>query len=205
MLRGGAFDHPTTRDKEEGLTRSSPLSSCGAKVSDFTKTTNKVETSSKELNMHFIGVPYFTSMEEEGCTGDSPLGSLSDLGVVMSLGETKTSSITRTKQVSTGSPFGEGGILLCPMLLEGPLSTFFFFREGKIPIDKARDVKEEEERTVVDTTKVFFISMGFGKGYTFGRNIRNNGSTKGVMNTYIFLGSGALALTMKAESEIELV
>lgn len=130
---------------------------------------------------------------------------MSDSGAVTNLGEVKTGSVTRTKQVSVGPPFREGGIFLRPPLL-GPHSTFCFIRGGKLPIDEARGAEEEEEeRTAVDTTEVFIISMGFRKGWTYEREINRGGSIDGEMKTYTFLGSGAFVLATKVGSDTKLV
>lgn len=100
MLRGRVSDPPTIRAKEDGPTRSSPPSSYGAKVSNFVKIADKVETSSRELNMHFTRISCFTSMDGEGFARDSPLGSLNNSGAVTNLGEVGTGFVTRTEQVS---------------------------------------------------------------------------------------------------------
>lgn len=128
MLRGGASSPPTTRAKEEDPTRSSPPSSYGAKFSDFMKISHNVETLSRELNMHFIGFSCFNSTGVVGFTQDSPLVSLNDSRVVTNLGEVGIGSVTRIEQVNMGPPFREGGLFLCPPLIEGPLSTFFFMK-----------------------------------------------------------------------------
>lgn len=95
--------------------------------------------------------------------------------------------------------------MLHPSLMEGPLSTFYFIGGCELRINKARAVdEEEEEKTIVDTTKVFIISMGFKKGGTFKRDIKKGGFAKGVMNTYTFLGSGAFVLTSEAISGTKL-
>lgn len=64
--------------------------------------------------------------------------------------------------------------------------------------------EDEEEKTVIDTTKVFIISMGLGKGGTFRRDINKDSSTEGVINTCTFFGLGTFVLTAEARSETEL-
>lgn len=59
---------------------------------------------------------------------------------------------------------------------------------------------EEEERTVVDTTKVFGMSMDLGNGGMLRRDIKRGGSTKGAINTCTILGSSGLFLIAGAKS-----
>lgn len=58
-------------------------------VNDFVKITDKARTLSRELNMHFMGVPCDTSMDREDDTQDSLLGSPSDSREVTTQGKPK--------------------------------------------------------------------------------------------------------------------
>lgn len=104
-------------------------------------------------------MPCVTSTSEGGNAQDSLLGSLSDSRAVTNLGDARASFITRMTHANAKTPFEGGGILLCPPLLEGPSSTFYFVRGCKTPMNEAKG-GEEEEKTVTDTTKVFRMSMG---------------------------------------------
>lgn len=60
-------------------------------------------------------------------------------------------------------PCKEGGFLLRPLLREGLASTSFVGGD-ELPTDEARGAVEKEDKTIADMTKVFTISIGFGKG-----------------------------------------